>query len=892
MAFRNLGVDVKLERFSSNELESPKIDDCPEDEIRYVITRSGKKEPLNPDMITRRVRSLINKKPKIHHVDPYEVMQMTTPHIQKGMTTHEIDSLAAHYASELGISNPKYLILAARIAIDNHRKYTPGSFVDKIRIAYHNKDSTGALYPLIAEDFMKYVEEHQDYIESMIDYNRDFLLDYTGFDVFLKSYSLKINGHPIERPQDMFMRVAVDINMNTCENQDEELENIKQTYDALSMLKYTQASPTYFNAATPHRQYASCFLLGTDDSCKGIMKTAAHLAEISKWAGGIGVHINCLRSFGAPIRSTGGQSNGLIKWLQIYNSVLRGFDQGGKRPGSGAFYLMPHHPDILKFIEAGRYDGMLEDRARDLFYALWIPDIFMERVANKGMWSMFDPFKTVDLSNYSGDDYRAKYLELEEKKLYEWQIPARTLWNAMIETNKERGRLYICFSDKANKSFMQKNLGTLKSFNLCSEVGLYSSADEYGVCILSSISLPAFVFDSYSEEELKLSEDKRRKLNREFPLNPQFNFTSLIETVKIITRNLNYITDKTFQPVEETKRGTLRNRPIGIGVQGLDGCYTKMRYAYSSNEAAELNKKIFETIYYAALCKSCDMARQDYLKYKNICKEKGKVEIKTYVAEHYDDVTVTYTNPDEIPKTIGAYPSMLWNGGAPISKGTFHWELCGLSKDKLSGMYDWESLREKIKIFGVKNSLLTACMPTATTSMLLGNNESIEPCTNNMYIRRRKKEQYLMLKKYLFHDLFEMGVWSDEFKNYLMENNGSIQKIDDLPDDFKELYKTAWEIDPTILIDQAADRQPFVDQAQSLNIWSEKLNEKKFTEWMFRAWSKGVKTGKYYSHTRPAADPQKFTIMKASKKLTLSITPLNYGKAVVEELHEYCDSCG
>ena len=708
----------------SNDL-SPKNVGTDEDDVMYVITRTGRREALDTNQITRRLQSLINRSPKIPHVNPYELMLEVCKGLKSGITTYEIDEYAANASASLSITNPYYLKIAARIAIDNHQKNTQRSFVDKMRTLYLNQDDQGKINSLIAQNFFKYVEEYQDFIERTIDYNRDFYLDFFGFQTFIRSYSMKVDDKSIERPQDMFMRTAVDLHMGTCDTIEEELQNIKTTYEALSLKFYTHASPTYYNAGSEKKQYASCFLLGTRDSREGIMRTADHISEISKYSGGIGVHINCLRGAGAKIRGTNGRSSGIVPWLKIYNEVMKGFNQGGRRPGSAAFYIMPHHPDIMKFIEITRNGGTEEMRARAIFTSLWIPDIFMERVRDGALWSTFDPDTCGDLSDFTGEEYRKKYLELEAKKLYTSQIPARKIWEACMDTNSDVGRLYVCFADTANEMFMQKNIGVLKSSNLCSEVFLYSNAEEYAVCILSSIALPTFVLDGYSEEELKQPEDLRRKLNHEFPVNPYFDFKKLIEITKLITTNLNLIIDKTFHPLKETKRGSDRHRPIGIGVQGLDDCYAKMRYPFKSDAAHDLNKKIFETIYFAVITQSSVLARKIYQSLKKKCKLEGKLVVQEHQSDSYDLIEKVYNNPDEIPQTVGAYPSMLWNGGSPIGNGIFHWELAGLKPNQLSGMFDWESLREHIKTFGVRNSLTVACMPTASTSQLLGNNECL-----------------------------------------------------------------------------------------------------------------------------------------------------------------------
>jgi ribonucleoside-diphosphate reductase alpha chain len=877
------------ETMSDNKLnETTNVED---EDVMYVVTRTGRREPLDTNQITKRLQTLLHRPPKIQHVNPYELMLEVCKGLRSGITTYEIDEYTANASASLGITNPYYLKIAARVSIDNHQKNTQRSFVDKMRKLYLNYHN-GKIDQRIASDYFKYVEEHQDFIENTIDYNRDFDLDFFGFQTFKRIYALRIGDTIIERPQDMFMRTAIDLHMKTCSDIKEEYANIRETYDLLSTKFYTHASPTYFNAGGLRRQYASCFLLGTEDSLEGIMKTASDISKISKWAGGIGVHVNCLRGSGSLIKGTHGQSSGLVPWLKIYNEVLRGFNQGGRRPGSAAFYLMPHHPDIMKFIEVVRNDGHEKQRARDIYIALWVPDIFMERVLNNQMWSTFEPVDCGDLSNYTGEEYTKRYLELEEKKMYKSQIPARKIWEAALETNKDVGRIYICFADNANKQFMQKNLGVLKSSNLCSEVYLYSDEHEYAVCILSSISLPNFVLDGYSKEELELPESERRVLNHEFPLNPYVDYEKLIHVTRVVTRNLNLIVDKTYHPLMETKRGNDRNRPIGIGVQGLDDCYAKMRYPFASNEAADLNKKIFETIYFASLTESSVLARQIYKQMRAECKATGHVNFIEHHPKHYKTSLRSFGSLNDIPTTIGSYPSMLWNGGSPISKGIFHWELAGLTPDKLSGMFDWENLREHIKTFGVRNSVTVACMPTASTSQLLGNNECIEPYTSNIYKRNTLAGEYIVVKKHLMEDLYKLNIWNNSMKEYLLASGGSIRHIDGIPDELKELYPTVWEIDQKKLIQQSIDRQPFIDQGQSLNLYVENINTKTWTQLMFMAWRGGLKTGKYYLHSKPTVTPQKFTIDPAKQNEMRAILEKNkHGTAFLEPLHDICEVC-
>jgi len=846
-----------------------------EDEIMFVTTRTGRKENLDPNQITVRIQNLVEKEPRINHINPFKLMLEVCKGLKSGISTFEIDEYTANTCASIAISNPYYLAFAGRLAIDNHQKATDFSFLEKMKKAHENLDTEDkSSFPLLNDTFIQFVEKNQQALESMIDYSRDFLLDFFGIRNFQKSYSIKVDEKPIERPQDMFLREAICVS-----NYD--LVSIKETYDLLSNKYYTHASPTCYNAGGVREQLASCFLLGTEDSIEGIEKTGTNAGYISKWAGGIGIHIHCWRSTGSKIRGTNGRSNGIVPFLRTYETRMCAYNQGGRRPGSAKIYLSPHHPDILKFLDLRSNDGIEKERARDLFYGIWCPDIFMERVIAGETWSLFNPHK-FDLSNLLDKEYTEKYLELEREKKYTEQIPAREIWKKIHKSKKETGVPTICFSDTVNRYSMQRNIGVIKSSNLCSEIMLYSDSEEYATCVLASIGLAMFVLDSDPNG------------NFDFPKSPYFDFRRLLDVVKVITRNLNTVVDKTFSPVIEAKRGNQRHRPIGIGVQGLDDAYAKMRFPFDSKEASDLNKKIFETIYYGALTESTKMCRKEYHKLRTECKASGKVEVQTFVPEHYDPVIKVYTNPDEIPKRVASYSSIDWNGGSPIGKGVFHWEMYGVKKEDLSGMFDWESLREHILQFGVKNSLLVALMPTASTSQLLGNNECFEPYTSNIYTRDTLAGQYVVIKKYLINDLYNLGIWNDSLKDYLIIAEGSIQNIEGVPEEIKNLYKTAYEIDQNVLVQQAIDRQPFVDQAQSLNLYVHNLSLTMFTKLMSKAWRNKLKTGNYYMHTSPAVMPIKFTIDPKKQKEMAEMIEKNKQKNVMVKpgLVNICDSCG
>lgn len=891
-----------------------------------VINRLGKEEPLDVNKIVSRVRILINREPKIENLNAFEVMGRVTEKLTNKIPTCVIDDYIASLCASASISNPYYGKLANRIAVDNHQKNTRRSFIDKMKEAYLNKFDN-EYYPLVSSEFMKYVEEHQEFIENAIDYKRDFYIDYFGLETFKYMYCLKSldenkdSKKYIERVQDMFMRVAIEIHSNMYSDINEELNYIKETYDALSNKYISHASPTYFNSGTIRNQLASCYLLGINDSRESIMHTADSMSAISKWGGGIGINVSEIRPFGSIIKSTRGKTRGIYNWLSIYNNVMKGFDQGGMRQGSAAVYIDLHHPDILSFLRMRIPETDEYNKAGDLFPALWICDLFMERVKKNELWSLFDPSKNVDLSNYYGDEYNKKYLELEEKKLYVKQIPAREIWEQSFYSNRLSGLPYICFKDTVNKYSNQRNIGVIKNSNLCSEIMEFSNNDEYAVCVLASLSLSSCVIDTYSDEENNnldnnlnnnldnklntnlnnnlnthnlnnnLNNDNlKRKLNHEFPVNPKFDFNLLIKNTHVLVRNLNNIIDKNFYPTKETERSNMRHRPIGIGVQGLNDVYMKMRYPFESEEAARLNKLIFETIDWASTSMSTKLAKEKYNHYVQECKTNGTIKIKTFVKEHYEPVYLEYNDYKNIPKNIGSYPSMLWNNGSPISKGIFQWQEY---ETKVSGLYDWETVSEHIKVFGIRNSLRLAIMPTASTSQLLGNNECIEPMTSNIYKRRTIAGQFIIINKYLINDLYRLNIWNDNIKDYLLHLEGSIQNIEGIPIEIKNLYKTSWEIKQSVLIQQAIDRQPFIDQGQSLNLYVENLTLNEYTKLMFQAWNGKLKTGKYYIHTRPSVMPQKFTIDPQKQKQMEEIlkNSSNKNTSFMEKIKEDCLLC-
>jgi ribonucleoside-diphosphate reductase alpha chain len=747
----------------------------------YVIKRDGRKEPVHFDKITARISKLsfgLNST----FVMPHRVAQAVIQGLYDGVTTTELDELAARTSANMTVIHPEYAILAARIAVSNLHKNTKKNFSRIVEELYGYIDpKTNKQAPLIADDVYEIIMAHKDRLDAAIVHHRDYNYDFFGFKTLEKSYLLRMYGKVVERPQHMLMRVAVGIHKD-------DIDAAIETYDLMSEKWFTHATPTLYNAGTPKAQLSSCFLLTMkDDSIKGIYDTLKNCAEISQAAGGIGLSIHNVRAKGSYIKGTGGESNGLVPMLQVFNSTARYVDQGGgKRKGAFAIYLEPWHADIFDFLELRRPHGKEEMKARDLFFALWIPDLFMKRVKDNGKWSLMCPNECPGLSDTYGDEFEALYLKYESEGKFRKQINAQELWFHILDSQTETGTPYMLYKDHVNRKSNQKNLGVIKSSNLCTEIMEYTSADEVAVCNLASINLSRFVE------------------------NNTFNFEKLYEITYIVTKNLNKVIDVNFYPVPEAKNSNLRHRPVGLGVQGLADAFMMLRHAFDSEEARILNKNIFETIYFAALSASKDIA---------------KIE--------------------------GPYETFK---GSPISEGKFQFDLWGVTP---TNRWDWETLRKEIMEHGVRNSLLVAPMPTASTSQILGNNECFEPYTSNIYTRRVLSGQFMVVNKHLLKDLIDLGLWSEEMKN---ANNGSIQSIEGIPQEIKELYKTAWEIKQRSIIDMAADRGAFIDQSQSLNLFMESPNYKKLTSAHFYAWEKGLKTGMYYLRSRPAVDPIKFTV--------------------------------
>ncbi len=745
-----------------------------------VVTRSGKREPVRFDKITDRLHIL----GKDLEIDPTVVVQLTAARITNGITTRELDELTSNIALQKILVHPDYGTLAARIAIDNHHKITCGKFGEVVERLSAHTDALGKIAPLISEDIVKLMSspEVRDSVESWIDYTRDFRMDSFGFKTLERGYLLRSQGSIQERPGDMFMRVALGIH-----GWDNEGLSAKETYDAMSNGYFIHATPTLFHSGTPFPQMSSCFLMGVEDSVQGIYKALGDAAMISKHAGGLGIHCHSIRGKGSYIRKTGGTSTGLLPFLKVYNDTARYIDQGGgKRKGSFAMYLETHHPDINEFLSAKRPQGADESRARDLFYALWISDLFMERVKNNEMWSLFCPDVTPGLSDLHGEAYKELYLKYEQEGREIRKVNARELWDSILECQIETGGPYMLYKDAANSKSNQKNYGTIKSSNLCCEIMEYSDHNEYAVCNLASLALPSFIIEN------------------------AFDFEKLALYTKVLVKNLNKVIDKNYYPLPETSKSNFKHRPIGIGVQGLADTFVKLRYAFDSPQARDLNKKIFATIYKAAVEESSELA-----------------------------------------KVHGSYESF---EGSPAQLGKLQPHLWGIETE------EWDSLAKQVKECGLRNSLLIAPMPTASTSQILGYNECIEPFTSNIYTRRTLAGEYIVVNKYLIKDLVELGIWNEELKQRIMFFKGSVQKIPGIPDNIKQIYKTAWELKQRSILDLAADRGPYICQSQSLNVFVESPSAKILNSIHFYGWSKGLKTGTYYIRTKPASSAQNFSM--------------------------------
>ena len=755
-----------------------------------VIKRNGKKESVKFDKITARIEKLcygLNGR----FVNAVDVAKKVIEGLYDGVATTELDNLAAETAAALTVKHPDYALLASRIAVSNLHKNTTKNFSKTMQLLHECRDSkTGKLLPLIAEDVWQIIYDNAELLDSTIIYDRDYGFDYFGFKTLEKSYLLKVDGKIVERPQHMYMRVAIGIHKD-------DIESAIKTYHLMSERWYTHGTPTLFNGGTPKPQMSSCFLLTMkDDSIDGIYDTLKQTAKISQSAGGIGLAIHNIRATGSYIGGTNGTSNGIIPMLKVFNDTARYVDQGGgKRKGAFAIYLEPWHADVFEFLDLRKNHGKEEMRARDLFYALWIPDLFMKRVEENGEWSLFCPNEAPGLPETWGKEFEKLYTQYEAEGKARKTIKAQDLWFAILDAQIETGTPYLLYKDAANGKSNQQNLGTIKSSNLCTEIMEYTSPDEIAVCNLASLALPRFV------------------------INQKFDYQRLYDVTYEATKNLNKIIDNNYYPVEEARKSNMRHRPIGLGVQGLADVFILLRLSFESDEAKKINKEIFETIYFAAMTASKDLA---------------KVE--------------------------GAYETYK---GSPVSKAIFQFDMWNVEP---SLRWDWYTLKAEVLKYGVRNSLLVAPMPTASTSQILGNNECFEPYTSNIYVRRVLSGEFVVVNKHLLHDLVELNLWNDETKNSIISHNGSVQNIDGIPDNIKEIYKTVWEIKQRNLIDMAADRGAFICQSQSLNLFVDAPTTSKLTSMHFYAWRKGLKTGMYYLRSKAASQAVQFTVEKQGGK--------------------------
>jgi ribonucleoside-diphosphate reductase alpha chain len=761
----------------------------------YVIKRDGRRESVKFDKITARIEKLCYGLDPVY-VQPVDVAMRVVNGLFDGVKTTELDSLAAETAASMTTKHPDYATLAARIAISNLHKDTSKSFSATIKRLYSYVDpKTGDNASLIAPEVYDVVRQNAALLDSTIIYDRDYGYDYFGYKTLEKSYLLKLDGQIAERPQQMLMRVAVGIHQ-------QDVDAAIETYHLLSEKWFTHATPTLFNAGTPKPQMSSCFLIHMkDDSIDGIYDTLKQTAKISQSAGGIGLNIHNIRATGTYIKGTNGTSNGIIPMLRVFNDTARYVDQGGgKRKGSFAVYLEPWHADIFDFLQLKKNHGKEENRARDLFYALWTPDLFMKRVEDNDTWSLFCPHECPGLSDCYGDEFEKLYTRYEREGRARRTVKAQDLWFEILESQTETGTPYMLYKDAANRKSNQKNLGTIKSSNLCTEIIEYTAPDEVAVCNLASLALPKYISrgaDGYL----------------------RFDHQKLAEVTKTVTKNLNKVIDINYYPVEEARRSNMRHRPIGLGVQGLADAFILLRMPFESAEAQQLNKDIFETIYYAAMTASMELAKE-----------------------------------------LGPYET--W-AGSPISQGVFQFDMWGVTPS--SGRYDWEALRQQVMEHGVRNSLLLAPMPTASTSQILGNNECFEPYTSNIYTRRVLSGEFVVVNKHLLKDLVKLNMWNDSMKNMLIAANGSVQHIPGIPQNIRDLYKTVWEIKQKTIIDMAADRGAYICQSQSLNIHIQDANFGKLTSMHFHAWKRGLKTGMYYLRTKAASDAVKFTVEKQAE---------------------------
>lgn len=780
------------------------------EEEMFVLKRNGTVEIVSFDKILNRIKKIGHE---VNLKINYTTLAMKViDQLYNKISTTKIDELSAQQCASMASIHHDYNVLAGRIIVSNHHKNTSASFSSVMEELYNCKDKHGNHSPLVSSDLIYITRTNADFLDALCDYSRDYLIDYFGFKTLERAYLMKINGRTVERPQHMFLRVSIGIHGSN-------MDKVVETYQYMSQKYFTHATPTLFNAGTPHPQLSSCYLLAMEsDSIDGIYNTLKDCAMISKWAGGIGLHIHNIRATGSNIRKTNGTSNGIVPMLRVFNNTAKYVDQGGgRRNGSFAIYLEPWHADVEAFLQMRKNHGDEEMKARDLFYALWMPDLFMQRVKAGGKWTLMCPDECPGLADVYGDAFVSLYESYENAGKGRKTMNARDLWFQILDSQMETGTPYIVYKDASNKKSNQQNVGTIKSSNLCSEIIEYSDENETAVCNLASIALPMFV-------------DKTTNP-------PTFDYENLHKITRIVAYNLNRIIDVNFYPTEKTRRSNMRHRPIGIGVQGLADVFMMMNLPFGSEKSREINKHIFETIYHAAVEESCSIAEK----------------------------SCPYSTFD----------------GSPASKGLLQFDLWGVQHN--NDRYNWTELKERVVKHGLRNSLLLAPMPTASTSQILGFNECIEPITSNIYSRRTLAGEFIISNKYLMNDLMKLDMWNEKVKNNIIANNGSIQQIESIPAEIREKYRTVWEMPMRDLIDMAADRGIYICQSQSLNLWQQDPNYNTLTSMHFYAWSKGLKTGIYYLRRRGRHQAQQFTI-EPEKKATETTTSQ-------EKEDEICVSC-
>ena len=820
----------------------------------HVIKRNGKKEIISFDKILKRIKSL-GKHFNLQHIIFAQLAMKVIDQLYDNIQTTKIDELTAEQCASMSSVHPDYTKLASAIVVSNLHKNTSDCYYETVKKLYDYRDINNNSFRLIHEDIMNIVETNKAIINSFIDYERDYAFDFFGFKTLERAYLMRCNKIIVERPQHMLMRVALTIHGSN-------MEKVKETYDYMSQKYFIHATPTLFNAGSPRPQLSSCYLLSMEsDSIEGIFNTLKECAQISKWSGGIGLHVHNIRSSGAYIKGTNGTSNGLIPMLGVFNKTARYVDQGGKRNGSFAIYIEPHHPDIEDFLDLKKNHGDEESKCRDLFYALWISDLFMERVMGNKVWSLFCPDKCPGLSDCHSEAFRELYLKYEDEGKYNKQINARDLWIKILDSQMETGTPYLLYKDAANAKSNQKNLGTIKSSNLCTEIIEYSDSQETAVCNLASLGLPMYITEAKT-----------------------FDYEKLYNVVQIVVTNLNNVIDINYYPTPKTKRSNFKHRPVGIGIQGLADVFFKLDLAFTSDQAKEINIKIFETIYYAALEKSMLLSKQrlEYMRFLKVqyylnnwtfitdedeCREYNiynvsdasihiAIENDKLIEQALASVKPVKAEIDNLDSEfLGAYSSFK---GSPASYGQLQFDLWNVTPS--SGRYDWAALKENIMTYGIRNSLLVAPMPTASTSQILGNNECFEPITSNIYSRKTLAGDFVLVNKYLVEDLLKLGLWNEDLKNSIIANKGSVSHIQDLVPHLKEKYKTVWELPMKEIINMSRDRGAYICQSQSLNLWIEDPDSKILTSMHFYSWKAGLKTGIYYLRRKAKHQAQQFTI--------------------------------